>query len=197
MFYRFGRMVVKIFMIIFYPYKVIGAENVPASGSVLLCPNHISNLDPPLVAVTSKRSIVFMAKKELFEVPVLKYAMKAAKAIPVNRGSVDRETMRKGLKVLNEEQLLCIFPEGTTYLGELGKGLAGAGFFALRTNAAVVPCAIIGPFRLFRRTQIIYGKPIDMERFRLEKTSPEVVVEAIMEEIKKLIDQHRKNHNFA
>ncbi len=191
-FYRLGRAVVKVYMLVLYQPKVIGLENIPERGSVLLCPNHISNMDPPIVATSCKRSIHFMAKKEIFEVPVLKHIVRWAKVIPVNRGAVDRETLRQGLSALKNERILCIFPEGTAIrTGELGKGMAGAGFFALKSNTAVVPCAIMGPYKFFGRPKIVYGKPIDLEPLRETKASAEVVVDTIMNEIGKLIENNR------
>ena len=68
---------------------------------------------------------------------------------------------------LKEDKVLGLFPEGTrSKTGELGKGLAGAGFFAFRSNAHIVPCAIIGPYKPFRRLKVVYGKPIDIKVYR-------------------------------
>ena len=73
---------------------------------------------------------------------------------PVKRGMSDKKAIRTGLTLLKEGHVLGLFPEGTrSKTGELGKGLTGAGFFALRTEAAVVPCAIIGPYKSFRRVK--------------------------------------------
>lgn len=71
--------------------------------------------------------------------------------------------------------------------------MAGAGFFALRTDAEVVPCAIIGPYKAFSKLKVVYGKPIDMQRLRETKASPEETTEVIMNEIRLLIEAHKKN----
>ena len=71
--------------------------------------------------------------------------------------------------------------------GELGKGLPGAGFFALRSTAAVVPCAIIGPYQPFKTLRVVYGKPIKMDEYREKKISTDEMTEIIMEEISKLL----------
>ncbi len=170
---------------------MIGHEHFPKTEGVLLCSNHIDNLDPPIVGITAPRPVSFMAKEELFNVPILGNVVKRLKAFPVKRGMSDREALRVGLKLLKNGEVLGLFPEGTRSKdGSLGKGLAGAGFFALRSNAAVVPCAIIGPYKPFKRLTVVYGKPIDMDSLREQKASAEDATEVIMNSIKELIDHH-------
>ncbi len=180
---------------IFYPFyriQVIGKENFPKEGGVLLCTNHIDNLDPPVVGITCPRTVNFMAKEELFEAPILKSLLPSLQAFPVKRGMSDRQAMRKALSVLKDGEVVGLFPEGTrSKNGELQKGLAGAGFFALRGNAVVMPCAIIGPYKPFKRLKVVYGKPIDMTPYRERKASAEEVTEVIMGEIKKLLDTNK------
>ncbi|KUP06592.1 acyl-phosphate glycerol 3-phosphate acyltransferase [Bacillus coahuilensis p1.1.43] len=190
-FYSFARGVVKVVLSPIYPVKVIGHEHFPKTDGVLLCTNHIDNLDPPIVGITAPRPVSFMAKEELFNVPILGNVVKRLKAFPVKRGMSDREALRVGLKLLKNGEVLGLFPEGTRSKdGSLGKGLAGAGFFALRSNAAVVPCAIIGPYKPFKRLTVVYGKPIDMDSLREQKASAEDATEVIMNSIKELIDHH-------
>ncbi|NBJ70476.1 MULTISPECIES: lysophospholipid acyltransferase family protein [Clostridia] len=190
--YRIAKWVVSI---IFYPLfriHVIGKENVPESGPVIICSNHISNFDPPVVGITSPRNIYFMAKGELFEHPLLGKLLTSIQAFPVKRGMRDRNALRKGLQVLEAGHTLGLFPEGTrSKTGELRKPLAGAGFFALRSAAAIVPCAIIGSYKPFRRLKVVYGEPIPMETIRESKTSAQDTADIIMEEIQKLLDLHK------
>ena len=123
-----------------------------------------SNLDPPTVGIAAPRQVHFMAKEELFSAPVLGKILPHINAFPVKRGMSDREALRKGLGVLKEGKVLGLFPEGTrSETGELGKGLAGAGFFALRSKAQIVPCAVIGPYKPFKRLKVVFGKPIEFE----------------------------------
>lgn len=191
--YSFVRSVVSGVLKPYYRIETIGLENFPKEGGVLLCSNHIDNLDPPVVGITAKRPVHFMAKEELFSVPVLGKIVPHLNAFPVKRGMSDREALRKGLNILKEDKVLGLFPEGTrSKSGELGTGLAGAGFFALRTDAQVVPCAIIGPYKPFSKLKVVYGKPIPMEEVRAAKASAEETTEIIMGAIKALIDEHRK-----
>jgi 1-acyl-sn-glycerol-3-phosphate acyltransferase len=191
-FYSFAKFVAGSILKPLYRIEVKGVEHFPKDGGVLVCANHIDNLDPPTVGVTSPRPIHFMAKEELFRVPVLNYIITKLGAFPVKRGMSDREALKKGLAVLREGNVLGLFPEGTrSKTGELGKGLAGAGFFALRTEAHVVPCAIIGPYKPFRRVKVVYGKPLSMRELKERKASAEEATEYIMSHIKKLIDENK------
>ncbi|WP_100331433.1 lysophospholipid acyltransferase family protein [Bacillus xiapuensis] len=191
-FYSIAKAVVKTILTPVYRIEVHGREHFPAEGGVLLCSNHIDNLDPPVVGITAPRPVSFMAKEELFKVPVLGKVVANLNAFPVKRGMSDREAIRKGLRYLKEGKVLGLFPEGTRSKdGEIRKGLAGAGFFALRTEAAVVPCAIIGPYKMFRKLKVIYGPPIDMAELRSSKASAEEATEVIMETIRQLKEQHR------
>ena len=190
--YPLGRSITNGVLFPIYQFRVIGKENLPSEGGVLLCTNHIHNFDPIVVGITSPRPIHFMAKEELFTVPILGKIMPHINAFPVKRGLSDRGALRKGLGILKEGNVLGLFPEGTrSKTGELGEGLAGAGFFALRSNAHIVPCAIIGPYKPFKRLKVVYGKPIEMEEYRKNKATPEQTTELIMMEINKLILAHK------
>lgn len=190
--YVFARSIVKGILSPLYRIEIIGKENFPKEGGVLLCTNHIHNFDPPVVGMTVKRTVHFMAKDELFSVPILGKLLPRINAFPVKRGLSDREALRKGLGLLKDGKVLGLFPEGTrSKTGELGKGLTGAGFFALRTDAHVVPCAIIGPYKVFSKLRVVYGKPIDMTELRKNKASADEATEAIMDAIRQLIEQNR------
>lgn len=191
-FYSFARSLVNSVLSPIYRIEVIGKENMPAEGGVLLCANHIDNLDPPVVGITAPRPVHFMAKEELFSVPILGKIVPHLNAFPVKRGMSDREALRKGLGILKEGKVLGLFPEGTrSKTGEMGKGLAGAGFFALRSDAHVVPCAIIGPYKAFKKLKVVYGKPIDMESIKEKKLNAEQTTDLIMGEIQALINKYK------
>lgn len=190
--YYFSRAVVKMVLKPLYRIEVIGKENFPKEGGVLLCTNHISNLDPPVVGVACPRPVSFMAKEELFHAPVLKWILPHIKAFPVKRGMSDRNALRTGLKLMKEGHVLGLFPEGTrSKTGEVGKGMAGAGFFALKSDAAIVPCAVIGPYKTFGKLQVVFGQPIDFTSLESEKITAEEATEVIMQEIRALIKRHK------
>ncbi|MBD8070270.1 lysophospholipid acyltransferase family protein [Bacillus sp. PS06] len=191
-FYIFARETVRVILRPFYRIEVIGQDNIPKEGPVIICSNHIDNLDPPIVGITVPRPVHFMAKEELFNIPILGKIITKTKAFPVKRGMSDREALRKAMKILKENHVLGLFPEGTRSKdGHLGKGLAGAGFFALRSSATVIPCAIIGPYKMFGKLKVVYGPPIEMDMLRSEKASAEAVTEHIMDGIRKLLEKHK------
>lgn len=190
-FYQFAKTVVKIFLKPKYKVKGSGTENIPKTGPVIICSNHISNYDPPIVGITCPRPIHFLAKEELFKNKIFGYILRKVHAFPIKRGMKDRNALRQGLNVLKDGHVLGLFPEGTrSKTGEIKKGLAGAGFFALRSNAAVVPCAIIGSYQSKEPLNVVYGKPIAMEQIRKDKLSAQEVTDIIMNEIKKLKENH-------
>ncbi|SHN19841.1 lysophospholipid acyltransferase family protein [Gracilibacillus kekensis] len=190
-FYRFAKTVVKL--VLKPKYKVIGKglENIPKEGPVIICSNHISNYDPPIVGITCPRPIHFMAKEELFKNKIFGFILKKVNTIVLKRGASDRTALKKGLEVLKDGNVLGLFPEGTrSKTGELKKGLAGAGFFALRSKATVIPCAIVGNYQSKEPLMVIFGKPVEMDILRENKASAQKVTDTIMNEIKMIKENH-------
>ncbi len=191
-FYQFAKGVVAAVFFPLYRIEVKGKEHFPKDGAVLLCSNHIDNLDPPTVGISAPRQVHFMAKEELFRVPVLGGIVRKVGSFPVKRGMSDREALRKGLNVLKDGGVLGLFPEGTRSKdGKLGKGLAGAGFFALRSDALVVPCAVIGTYKPFNKVRVYFGEPINLDSLRERKATAEEATEFIMSKIAELLEKHQ------
>jgi len=190
--YSFAKTVVYGILKPIYRFEVIGADKFPKEGGILLCSNHIDNLDPPVVGINAPRPVNFMAKEELFNLPLLKSILPGVRAFPVKRGMSDRDALRRAIKLLKDGEVVGLFPEGTRSKdGQLGKGFSGAGFFALRGDANVVPCAIIGPYKPFKRLKVVYGDAIDMQPYRERKASPEEVTAVIMAHIAELLQQYK------
>ncbi|MGC4190853.1 MAG: lysophospholipid acyltransferase family protein [Thermomicrobiales bacterium] len=154
--------------------RVEGTENVPKNGGVLVVSNHLCNADPLFVSIACPRPAHFMAKKELFKVPVLGWAMLKFGEFPVDRGNADRWAIRRALATVEQGIALGMFPEGTrSKSGALKQALPGAGLIALRGNVPIVPVAVIGTEKLpvlgskalgaswrgFRGAQIVFGEP--------------------------------------
>ncbi|MDF2657662.1 MAG: 1-acyl-sn-glycerol-3-phosphate acyltransferase [Paenibacillus sp.] len=184
--YRFGRFVCRVFFNTFFRLEVSGTENVPEQGAVILASNHISTLDPPLVGTPLKRVVRFMAKEELFKVPVLGTIIRNVGAFPVKRGGVSKESIRHALQLLKEGGVMGIFPEGTRG-GGMGK--KGAASLALRSGAVVIPVGIIGNYKMFSKIKIVYGKPVDLSAYRESTSSDslEQATEHIMSSIRELL----------
>ncbi|GAF24420.1 MULTISPECIES: lysophospholipid acyltransferase family protein [Shouchella] len=190
--YRFGQAVCRFVLRLLFKVEIRGKEHIPSEGGVLLCSNHISNFDPPLLGAFIHRQVRYMAKKELFDKKGIGKLLKGLGAFPVKRGGSDRESLRTALRILKEGDMVGLFPEGTrSKTGEIGNGLAGAGFFAGKSDAYVIPCVIIGPYQFRKRVILAYGEPIDMEAYRQQRVSAQEITDTIMTEIQRLKDKHQ------
>ncbi|WP_046215002.1 lysophospholipid acyltransferase family protein [Paenibacillus wulumuqiensis] len=192
MFYRFIRALIRFFYRILFRIKAEGLEHIPQEGGVLLCSNHISNLDPPMVGILIKRQVRFMAKEELFHAPVLGPIIARLGAFPVKRGGISKESIRTALTILREGGIMGIFPEGTRN-SQAAAAKRGAATFALRSDAAVIPAAIIGNYKLFRTTKVVYGPPVDLSAYKGKDATgtAEEATEKIMEAIRKIIRENQ------
>lgn len=125
--------------------EVRGRERVPRTGAVVICCNHLHNFDPLVVGAVIPRPILYMAKKELFPVPLIGGFIALFGAFPVDRGAADRAALRYAVHAVEEGFALLMFPEGTRSLsGKIERVLPGAAFVALRTGAPVLPVAVTG-----------------------------------------------------
>jgi 1-acyl-sn-glycerol-3-phosphate acyltransferase len=143
--------------------RVKGLENIPREGGILFAPHHASWADPPLVGAVSPRMIHFMAKQELFEIPVFGWLIRQVNAFPLRRAERDVGAFRTAQRLLDAGGALIIFPEGTRQkTGELGRAKAGVGMLSIKTGRPVVPVYIHNShrFRSFGRLGISFGKPM-------------------------------------
>ena len=163
-------------VIIFPIYKLIfrgnliGRENIPQNGSFILVSNHGSLLDPPLLGHAVGRNISFMAKAELFRIPILGFIIKSCGAYPVKRGIVDKTTIKTACEKLSKNNSIGIFIDGTRQKnGRVNKPKQGAALLSFKNQKLLLPVAIINSHRLFRLkffipffTKIVIkvGKPI-------------------------------------
>lgn len=150
--------------------RVYGREHVPTEGPFLLASNHISYLDPPLIGSTLSRQIAYFAKAELFKFGLFGKILRNVHAIPVRRGTTDRQSIDLAIESLQAGYGLNIYPEGThSPSGELLKPKPGIGMLALRAKVPIVVCYIHGanePFKsLFKRgnLSVTFSKPIQPE----------------------------------
>lgn len=186
MLYCFFHFIFNIFFKIFYGYQITGYENFPQNGPFIICANHTSWFDPPLTGciVPVKNKVHFMAKEELFDVPVLGGIIKRLGAFPVKRNTADRNAIRQALKLLEAGGIVGLFPEGTRIkTGELGKPLQGAALIAIKSQKLVVPVAIKWPPRLFQPVKVSVGAPVYFKGSG--KGILDTVSNQIMDEIKK------------
>ena len=150
----------------FYGVKVRGLENVPSEGGYLLCANHIAVRDVFLIAASAKRQIRFIAKKELFSVPIVGSVIKALGAIRLDRSGADVAAVKKSINLLTEGELVAIFPQGHRYPAVEPASTPrknGAGLIAHKARADVIPVCIKvkkHKYGIFKRVEIIFGQPI-------------------------------------
>lgn len=130
------------------PVRFVGAERLPPRGGFILIANHISWMDPPWIEFALGRAIRFMAKRELFDVAILGFLLRAIGCFPVRRGEADREAMATALRVLEAGHAVGFFPEGhRSPDGALLRAHPGIVLLARRSSAPLVPIAITGSDR--------------------------------------------------
>ena len=167
-FYQILWIVLKPIYAVLFPCKVYGLENLPENGGFILCANHISGNDPLIIAtkLPRRRAMTFLAKKEVFTMPVVGKLMKWAGGIPVDRGNADISAVRSSLAALKDGKGLLIFPQGTRRKdNSRSPMLNGASMIALRGGVPVHPAYIDGPYKAFRRVRLYFGEAIDLSSF--------------------------------
>lgn len=144
--------------------RATGTEHLPAEGPVLIVSNHISQWDPPIIGVAARpRKSYYMAKIELFRVPLLRRFIYNLGAFPVDRGASDRRALRLAREILARGDQLLMFPEGTRHPdGRLHPGLPGAGTLGLIDGVTVVPAAVWGSQRHLGPVRVAFGPPLDL-----------------------------------
>ena len=148
--------------------KVYGAGNVPESGPVIIACNHISYFDPPLLGTGCPRRIRYMAKRELFDIPVLGPLIRGFGAYPVERHAAPMAAVRRSVEQLRAGQAIGIFPEGTRNLDGTVQAREGVALLASLGKAPVVPACVLGTRRPaeFRPFRVIFGRPMSLPEGR-------------------------------
>ncbi|MDQ6941667.1 MAG: 1-acyl-sn-glycerol-3-phosphate acyltransferase [Candidatus Eremiobacteraeota bacterium] len=193
-FYAFAHFVVGRLFRLLFRYRVIGAEKIPRNGGVIVAANHISNFDPPILGTALPRPVSYMAKKELFAMPVLKTILPWLYAFPVDRASGGTAALRAALRMLKEGRCVGIFPEGGRNVNGTNDEKGGAAFLAAASGAPVIPAAIVGTRRLrpFGRVTVVFGDPMHVVRNRQSKEDDlEKGAAEIMQRIRTLEESNR------
>jgi 1-acyl-sn-glycerol-3-phosphate acyltransferase len=186
-------------------FEVVGAENVPRSGALIVCPNHSATLDPPMVPAFLPRSDSWsMAKSEYFKGGLVTWLFRHYHAFPVVRHTADRTALRTAFEILKSGQALIIYPEGTRVeSGMLAEPEPGAGFIAQKAGCPIVPVGLTGTRDCLpkgawwpRRTQVSikFGKPFMVPARRPDGTriTREEASDAIMLEIAELLPERQR-----
>ncbi len=191
---KFLHLLAKFLFIFLGGAKIIGQENVPKEGGVIIASNHKSNWDPPIVFAAMPRQVYFLAKEELFHNFFLRKFLNALEMVPLHRGKVDRTAMRKSFAIIRRGELLGIFPEGTRIRHEgLGPFHTGMASLALRLGVPIVPVAAIHTMHPWSKSVpvVAIGEPVMVEK---SKPTPEKIIELnnlIKERIEKLYEMYK------
>lgn len=129
----------------YFQGRIYGAENVPPKEPLVIVSNHASNYDPPIVSNSVRRPVAYMAKEELFKIPVFRKVIQVYGAYPVNRTSTDRTTIRAALKYLDQGWAVGIFLQGTrTPDGRIPDPKRGAALIAAKAKVKLLPVCLWG-----------------------------------------------------
>ncbi len=166
---------------IFFRRRAFNPERVPKTGPVILASNHASFLDPFLVGSSVAREINYLARDDLFTVPVLGWVLRRWHSVPVNREGGGAKGLKAILDRLLDGGAIIMFPEGTrTHDGKLQPARSGLGLTVIKSNAPVVPVRVFGTFEAYnrhmgfprpRRVDVKFGLPMTFEQLREEAKS--------------------------
>ena len=152
MFYCVIRALLWLLLKVFWRMEIIGIENLPESGGLIIASNHVSYLDPAVLAASLNRKIYFITKKEVFRNGFVSFILKNLNAISVDRENTDILALKKAINILREEKVLGIFPEGSrSSNGELQELKLGAIRIAMKTGVPILPVGIIGTHKIYPR----------------------------------------------
>jgi 1-acyl-sn-glycerol-3-phosphate acyltransferase len=171
--YEFCRTIIALGAILGFRIRYFGQGNIPRKGPFLMVANHQSHLDPPLIGAGCPRQMSFVARKTLFDIPILGPLIANLHAIPIDRDGMGISGIKESLRRLKHGDPILLFPEGTrSKTGEISQFRPGFTALAVRSKAAIVPVAIDGAYQAWPRSQhyplpgwvdVYYGRPIEPE----------------------------------
>ena len=168
--YRYCWTVAKFTALNFFRLQVYGRENLLEEGSAIIASNHQSFLDPPLVGICMERELHYLARKSLFDIPLLGKLLPHLHVVGVDREGADMSALKSVIRLVKDGGGTIVFPEGTrSHDGELLPAKAGLGLIVAKTLAPVIPVRVFGAFKAFPRgakfpqrtsVTVVIGKPI-------------------------------------
>lgn len=167
-FFRVAQAIVRPLIWLYFRMHVYGRENLPKTGAYILVGNHRRLVDPVVAGITARTPVRFMAKSELFDVPVLRRLLRWLGVIPLHRGTADVRAIREALDALKGGTAVGLFPEGTRVKDEvleLSAIKGGVSLIALKAKATVIPLYNDGPYRFFGGMRVQIGQPISLAEF--------------------------------
>lgn len=159
---------------LYFRLSGIGVNYIPKEGAAIIAPNHVSFIDPPLVAAVVPRIIHFIMLHEHYYHPYFNWLFKRLPCIPIRQGRINAESLKESIQVLENNELLCIFPEGgRSRDNQLMRPMAGVAMLALKTEVPIIPAGIIGGFDAYgphlsfprpKRITIRFGPPLTFKK---------------------------------
>lgn len=171
--YKFLKIIYTILLKVIFRPKVIGKENIPTEGPIILAGNHKHAVDPTVVMMSTKRIVHFMAKEDLFKGIHGKIFEKMG-LIKVSRDKSNPTAVTSAIRVLENKEVIGIFPEGTRNRTdkEILRFRTGTVKIAKKVNALIVPFAIKGKYKVFRKgVTLEFGNPIDISKMEIEEAN--------------------------
>lgn len=162
--YWFASRLIKRISVLVWHAEATGTENIPMTGPLIIACNHVSNLDPPVMGCFSDRQISYMAKKELFEIPILGPLITAVGAYPVDRQGSAAAAIKKSVEILRAGGCIGIFPEGGRNVHGDRQPQTGVALLASLGSAPVVPAAIVGSedLSIGHKIKVAFGPPLEL-----------------------------------
>jgi len=185
--FRLLQLMFRMYFLLLFRIQVQGREHIPRRGKLLLAANHVSAYDPFVIGALVPRGLYFLAKKELFQNPVLAAILRVLlHAVPVDRRDVGHTTVRRINHLLENGEAILLFPEGTrSRSGQIGAGKSGVGMIAAANQADILPVRVEGLFgrrgSLWRRPRIkvIFGSVISVAPFLQNGTATKEIYREI------------------
>lgn len=191
LFYKVVKNSVKVLLSLIYRIEIEGMENIPKEGKSIVSSNHFSLMDPVLLGAFLPRKINYMAKEELFSNRLFSWVLNKLGVFPVKRSGSDISAIKTALRILKNEEVFGIFPQGTrAKAGEDLIAKPGSAMIAIKSKSPIIPIAIIGNYKLFNKVKVKIGEPIDLSKYYDEKISTEEyqkISQDLLNVIKKLM----------
>jgi len=174
--YRSGRMLFRGMGRVFFRWQVFGAERMPLKGRLIIAANHQSYIDPGMIGAAAPRELHYLARENVFKIPVGGAILRAVNAIPVNQEGSPAAGLRAGLEVLERERALVLFPEGSrTWDGEIHPFRSGVGMIVVKSRAPVLPVRLFGLFDAYgRHMTVARPRPIVVKMGRVLRFDAEL-----------------------
>lgn len=194
--YQLIRVVLYIFFKAFNRLEVVGSENIPRSGGVIVAANHVSYLDPPVLGVALRRRPTYIAKEGLFRIPFIGTIIVRGCCFPVKRDKPQPSVIKEAISKLRKGGVLVLFPEGSRSTdSNFLDAKRGVAMIAAMSVVPVVPTLIEGTDKALRigtklikpaKIKVVFGNPLTIEGKDTDKVSQEKISKEIMERIRNL-----------